>query len=391
MKYDFDTPQDRTNSGSLKHEFCEKEFGLKNVIPMWVADMDFAVPEPVVEALRKRTEHPIFGYTLLPDSLWESVIDWQRNRFGWETKRSWFALTPGVVPAISLCVQTFSLPGDEVIVQTPVYHPFFHVLDRNGRHIVRNPLKVEDGRYSMDFDDLEKKIGNRTRLLILCSPHNPVGRVWTREELESLAEICIRKDILMISDEIHADLVFSGHRHTPLASISEAMAERTVTCMAPSKTFNIAGLTTAYVIASNPDILARFNQTMARSLSIFEGNIFGPVAFEAAYRYGAEWLDQLIPYLEGNVDYVVHFIAKRLPKLAFVRPEGTFLALLDCRKLGLDQKTLVEFFLRKAGVFFNDGTVFGSELKGFMRMNLGCSRLVIREALERIEKALKTL
>jgi cystathionine beta-lyase len=389
MKYDFDTPQDRTNTGSMKHSFSERIYGLNGVIPMWVADMDFAVPEPIIEAIRKRADHPVFGYTEIPDSLWEAVMSWLRARFGWETRPSWFALAPGVVPSINLCIQAFSNPGDEVIIQTPVYHPFFQAVERNGRNLVRNPLKRVNGRYFMDFEDLERKIGERTRLLILCSPHNPVGRVWTRDELGRLADICIRHDLLVVSDEIHSDLVFRGHAHTPLAAITEAISERTVTCTSASKTFNFAGLTISYVVASRPDLLARVQEVTARSLSLFQGNIFGLAALEAAYRHGAEWLEQLLSYLEETMDFVERLVVARMPDLGFVRPEGTFLALLDCRKLGLDQTALMDFFLRRASVLFSDGTMFGPELRGYVRMNLGCSRRVVGQAMERIERALR--
>ena len=390
MRYDFDAYLDRRNTDSLKCDFCELEYGLKDIIPMWVADMDLPSPQPIVEALKKRAEHPAYGYTLAPASYWESIIRWMKARHGWDVRREWLSKSPGVVPALNLCVQAFSRPGDKVVIQTPVYHPFFSAVENNGRRIIRNPLMVENGRYLMDTEDLEKRIDGRTRMLILCSPHNPVGRVWTKEEIERLGRICVRKDLLVISDEIHGDLVFNGHKHVPAASVSPELAERTITCLAPSKTFNVAGLSTSVIIASNPKLLGLFD-TQAEKAGLTFGNTFGIVALEAAYTQGAEWLDQLLPYLEANIDLAAAFFETRVPKIRFLRPEGTYLALLDCRILGMNQEALDDFFLRKAGVLFDEGTIFGEELRGFERMNLACPRSTLREALERIEKAVNAL
>ena len=357
---------------------------------MWVADMDLPSPQPIVEALKKRAEHPAYGYTLAPASYWESIIRWMKARHGWDVRREWLSKSPGVVPALNLCVQAFSRPGDKVVIQTPVYHPFFSAVENNGRRIIRNPLMVENGRYLMDTEDLEKRIDGRTRMLILCSPHNPVGRVWTKEEIERLGRICVRKDLMVVSDEIHGDLVFNGHKHVPAASVSPELAERTITCLAPSKTFNLAGLSTSVVIASNPKLLGLFD-TQAEKSGLTFGNTFGIVALEAAYTQGAGWLDQLLPYLEANIDLAAAFFETRVPKIRFLRPEGTYLALLDCRILGMNQEALDDFFLRKAGVLFDEGTIFGEELRGFERMNLACPRSTLREALERIEKAVNAL
>jgi cystathionine beta-lyase len=390
MRYDFDAVIDRRNTGSLKWDYPERALGHKDVIPMWVSDMDFAAPQPVIDAIRARTEHGVFGYPLTPPSYWAAIQSWFKARHNWDVKKEWLSKSPGVVPALSLCVTAFTHPGDKVVVQTPVYYPFFSAIKHNGRRIVRNPLKSENGRWAMDFDDLERKIDPRTRLLILCSPHNPVGRVWRREELNRLAEICVQKDLLIVSDEIHSDLVFTGYKHFPLASLSEEAAKRTITLTAPSKTFNTAGLTTAVVIASNPKILNLFNSEAANA-GLTMGNIFGIAALEAAYTQGAEWLDQLLPYLEENVNAAQRFFEARIPRVKFIRPEGTYLALLDCRGLGLDQKALNDFFLRKAGVYFDEGTLFGDELAGFERINLGAPRSVLLQALERIEAAVAGL
>jgi len=390
MKYDFDQVIDRRRTGSLKWDFCERALGEKDVIPMWVADMDFPAPPPVVEAIRKRAEHPVFGYPIAPRSYWESIMSWMRDRHGWEVKRDWLSRSPGVVPALSLCISAFTGPGDKIVIQTPVYRPFFSSVENSGRRLIRNSLKFENRRFAMDLDGLESQIDARTRMLILCSPHNPVGRVWTREELERLGKICAARDLLVVSDEIHGDLALEGHRHTPFASISEELASRTVTLLAPSKTFNIAGLSTSVVIASNPKLLGLYEAQM-QSLGLTMGNVFGITALEAAYALGREWLEELLVYLKGNVDFAEEFVAGRIPGVRLIRPEGTYLALLDCRDLGLEQPALNEFFLRKAKVYLDDGTIFGGELAGFERMNLACPRSLLRRALENIETAVKEL
>jgi len=390
MRYDFDKILDRRNTGSLKWDFCERVLKEKDVIPMWVADMDFPAPQPVIEAVKKRAEHGAYGYPMIPRSYWTAIIDWLRTRHGWEVKREWLSKSPGVVPALSLCVHAFSCPGDKIIIQPPVYHPFYAAIENNGRRIVRNPLRFENGRFTMDLEDLEKKIDPRTRMVILCSPHNPVGRVWTRDELECFGKICIEKDLVILSDEIHAELVFPGYKHIPIASISGEIAGRTITCMAPSKAFNVAGLNTSVVVAPNPKILHQF-KTQAQNAGLTEGNIFGIVALEAAYRDGAEWLDQLLDYLGGNMAFAEEFFKQRIPRIRFLRPEGTYLALLDCRDLGMTQKELNEFFLKKAKVHFDDGSIFGEELVGFERANFGCPREVLRQALENIERAVTAI
>jgi cystathionine beta-lyase len=388
VRYDFDTVLDRRGTHSLKWDRCLVDFGLDDVIPMWVADMDFAAPPAVVEAVTRRAAHGAYGYASVPESMWASAIDWLRTRHGWTIERQWLARAPGVVPALNLCVNAFTQPGDAVVVQTPVYYPFFHAVERNGRCLIRNPLVADGGRYRMDLGDLERRIDERTRLLILCSPHNPVGRVWTREELEALGEVCVRRDLIVLSDEIHMDLALAGHRHVPLATVSPALAERTVTLVAPSKTFNVASLNMSLVVASNASLLARYEAAFD-SAGLIIASLFGTVALEAAYRHGADWLDQLLEYLEGNADVADRFIGERLPDLRFIRPEGTYLALIDCRRLGMPQPELDEFFLRKARVYFDSGAWFGQESAGFERINLACPRSTLTEALERMEVAIR--
>ena len=390
MKYDFDKIVDRNGTESLKWVYPRKVLKVEDAIPMWVADMDFEAPPAVVEAIRRRAAHGIYGYPLVPPSFWQAAIDWLRRRHGWEIRKEWMAKTPGIVPALNYCVRAFTKPGDAVIIQTPVYFPFTNAVENNGRRVVRNPLRFDGHRYTMDLDDLRTKIDAPGRMLILCSPHNPVGRVWTQEELEALGRIAVERDLLVISDEIHHDLIYRGHRHRILASLSPELAQQTITCIAPSKTFNIPGLSTAAVISSNPDLLKKFEDEAERAG--FElGQIFGIVGFEAAYAHGEDWLDKLLPYLEANVDFLEKFLEERVPGVRLIRPEGTYLALLDCRGLGLEPAALNDFFLKKARVYFSDGTMFGSELEGFVRINFGCPRALLLEALERIERAVKAI
>jgi len=390
LKFDFDKVIDRTRTESLKWVYPRKVLKVEDAIPMWVADMDFEAPPAVIEAIRRRAAHGVYGYPLIPSSFWQSAIDWLGRRHGWDVRKDWMAKSPGIVPALNYAVRAFTKPGDGVIIQTPVYFPFYHAVENNGRRVVRNPLRFDGTRYTMDLEDLKRKLDEGGRMLILCSPHNPVGRVWTREELEGLGRLAVERDLLVISDEIHADLVYSGHRHHVFAAFSPELADRTVTCIAPSKTFNIPGLSTAVVIASNPKLLEAFEDETERAG--FElGQVFGIVGFEAAYAHGEDWLDELLPYLEANVDFLEKFLEERIPGVRLVRPEGTYLALLDCRGLGLEPAALNDFFLKTAHVYFSDGALFGEEAAGFVRINFGCPRALLAEALERIERAVKEL
>ncbi|MBP1767123.1 MAG: aminotransferase class [Candidatus Aminicenantes bacterium] len=389
MKTDFDRPLDRRNTCSLKWDYCERILGEPDVIPMWVADMDFPAPPPVVEALTARAAHPAYGYPLAPASFWQSIISWLKTRHGWEVDRGWLTLGPGVVPSLSFCVRALTQPGDGVVVQTPVYFPFFSAVEKNGRRLIRNSLRFEGGRWAMDFDDLARKLDQGARLLILCSPHNPVGRVWTREELTEVGRLCRERDVLVVSDEIHADIVFKPHRHVPFALLSPNLAGRTITCWAPSKAFNLPGLNTSFVVAANRKLLDLYRLESQRA-GFEMGNVFGLTALEAAYTHGAEWLDEAIAYVAANADFAAEFIRAKLPVLDFIRPEGTFLGLFDCRRLGLDDKALGEFFLRRAKVYFNAGPRFGAEAAGFVRVNIACPRSRLAEALERIARALES-
>ncbi len=390
MRYDFDKVIDRTGTESLKWVYPRKVLKVEDAIPMWVADMDFEAPPAVVEALKLRVEHGVFGYPLVPPSFFTAAIDWLKRRHVWDVEKKWMAMTPGIVPALNYCVRAFTRPGDPVIIQTPVYHPFYYAIENNGRRVVRNPLRYDGRRFTMDLDDLRAKIDAPGRMLILCSPHNPVGRVWEREELEALGRIAVERDLVVIADEVHHDLVYRDHRHHVLAALSPELAQQTVTCIAPSKTFNVAGLTTAAVVAANPDLHKEFEDEEERS-GFDLGNALGIVAFEAAYRHGEDWLEELLPYLEANVDFMAGFLEERVPRLKLIRPEGTYMALLDCRGLGLEPAALNDFFLKKSGVYFSAGTLFGEESAGFVRVNFGCPRSTLREALERVERAVNAL
>ncbi|MGE5740419.1 MAG: MalY/PatB family protein [Candidatus Aminicenantes bacterium RBG_16_66_30] len=390
MRYDFDKVVDRTGTESLKWVYPRKVLGIEEAIPMWVADMDFEAPPAVVEAIKRRAVHGVYGYPLIPPTFWQAAIDWLERRHGWAVEKSWMAKSPGIVPALNYAVRAFTKPGDGVLIQTPVYHPFYSAVEHNGRRVVRNPLRFDGQRYVMDFDDLEGKIGPDVRLMILCSPHNPVGRVWSRAELEHLGRVAVEHDLVVFADEIHHDLVYSGHVHRVFAALSPELAGRTITGIAPSKAFNIPGLSTAAVVASDPGLLEAFKLETERA-GYELGQVFGVVGFEAAYAHGGEWLDALLPYLEANIDFLDRFLAERVPGIRLVRPEGTYLALLDCRGLGLETDELNRFLLTKAQVYFSDGTMFGRELEGFVRVNFGCPRVLLKEALERIERAVSRL
>jgi len=393
MKYNFDEIIDRTDYHSEKWDELKTKFGdiPEDVLPMWVADMEFRAPKPVIEAIKKTAEHGIYGYTSRPDSYYQAIIDWMEKRHNWKVKKDWLAFSPGVVPALSIIIRAFTQPGDKVIVQPPVYYPFFRIIENNGCHVVNNPLKLSNRKYFMDYDDLERKIDDpRVKLLILCSPHNPVGRVWQKEELIILGEICLEHKIMVISDEIHADILFKGYKHIPFASISPAFAHHSITCTAPSKTFNLAGLQTSTIIIPNKKYYKTYNNALD-SLALDENNVFGLVALEAAYRYGEEWFEQLSSYLNENLEFLMKYFKEKIPKIEVIKPEGTYLVWLDCRQLGLSAKDLNNFMLNKARVALDDGYWFGTEGEGFMRMNIACPRSILEKALGRIEGAVDSL
>lgn len=384
MKYNFDEIISRENTASYKYDMREKYFGTQKILPMWVADMDFRTPDFVVEAIKKRVEHEIYAYTYRTDSLFQSVINWLERRHQWTVKKEWIGFTPGVVPALNMAVLAFTSPGDKIIIQTPVYFPFYSAVKDHNRQLLMNPLVLNNGRYEMDFDHLKSQIDSKTRMLILCSPHNPTGNVWKREELLELATICIENDILILSDEIHADIIFSGHKHIPTAVLSEEIAANVVTLMAPSKTFNFAGLSTSYIIATNPKHFKSLNG-LNEKLHLGSGNIFGGVALEAAYKHGDEWLEQLITYLEKNIELAEEFINNELPGIELIKPEATFLLWIDFRNLSLKGDELTQKIVRNAELGLSDGRLFGSDGEGFQRMNIGCPKSIVEKALEQLK------
>ena len=385
--YNFDSIIDRRNTGCMKWDGLNKLFGRDDIIPLWVADMDFPSAEPIKKALVSRAEHNVFGYTFTSDEYYEAVIGWMKRRHNWHIERDWIVYTPGVVPALSYAIRAFTEPGDKVILQSPVYHPFYSTIEENGRVIVKNPLKLVDGKYYMDYEDLEDKIDSKTKMLILCSPHNPVGRVWKEEELKKLADICIKNNIMVVSDEIHFDIVYSNNKHIVFGRISEEIMNNSIVLTAPSKTFNIAGLQVSNVIISNEELRRRYNKELSKD-HIGRPNVFGAEALIAAYNYSEDWLDELLIYLEGNRDFFINYVNEKIPKLKAIKPEGTYLIWVDCSGLNKDSEQLRDFFVNKCKVALNSGIMFGEEGKTFMRFNIGCSRSVLEEALNRIEKAI---
>ncbi len=386
--YNFDEIIDRKGTSCVKYDGLKNAYqGKENLIPLWVADMDFATPDFIVEALKKRCEHPVFGYTFDDDEYYESIQTWLDYKYHWKTEREWISYIPGIVKGIGLAVQCFTQPGDKVIIQPPVYHPFRLVSTRMGREVVYNPLKLEDGVYKMDFEQLESLIDKDCKMLILSNPHNPGGVVWEKEALVKLAQICSAHGILVISDEIHAEMTYPQFRHHPFATVSEEAAACSVTFMAPSKTFNIAGIVSSYALVPNTRIREKFYSFLEAG-ELNAGTIFAFTATKAAYTYGAEWLQQMRSYVIENVNFVDEYLKKNIPQIKVYRPQASFLVWLDCRELKLSQPELVQLFEDKAGLALNDGTMFGKEGEGFMRLNIGCPRSILNKALESLKKAI---
>jgi len=386
LKYDFDKVVDRKDTRSVKWDLKQKD-----IIPMWVADMDFEVPDEVVQAIKNRAEHKIYGYTAPDKEYYDSIIGWFERRHDFAIKKEWINYCPGVVPAVNMLIRAFTKPGDKVILQVPVYHPFFTAVESNGCEVVENPLKLTEDKYEINFEDLEAKIeNNKVKVLVLCNPHNPVGRVWTKEELVRLGELCIKNNVIVISDEIHCDLVYKEYKHISFASINDDFAQISAVCTAPSKTFNLAGLQTSSIIIANNELRKKFSDVLENN-GVWAPNIFGIEALEAAYNHGDQWLDEVIEYLKGNLDFLTQYISKNMPKLKIIKPEGTYLVWIDCRGLDMDSKELHNFFLNKAGVWFDEGYIFGRGGDGYERINIACSRKLLEEALKRMEAAVRDL
>jgi cysteine-S-conjugate beta-lyase len=390
MIWNFDDPADREGTNCIKYDLRKETFGVKDVIPMWVADMDFKTPDFIISALRNRLNHEICGYSFRPPEYYSSIIGWVKHSHNWTIEKEWICFSPGIVPALNFCTLAFTQPGDNIIVQPPVYFPFFSAVESHGRNLIYNRLKESDGRWEMDFASLITAIDHKTKMIMLSSPHNPVGRVWTPEELNRLAEICRMNNILILSDEIHSDLVLPGFKHTPLASLSDEIADCTITCISPSKSFNLAGLSTSSVIISNPALRKSFNRVVD-DLHVGNGNIFGTIASIAAYSQGYEWLNSLLDYIDGNVEYVRDYCRKMIPEIIPVLPEATYMIWLDCRNFGMTGKELQNFFVNKAGIGMNEGSTFGPGGEGFMRMNLATTHQTVMKAMEQIECAVSSL
>ncbi|MFS0559585.1 PatB family C-S lyase [Terribacillus sp. 179-K 1B1 HS] len=385
--HNFEIIHDRRNSRSVKWDNLKALYGAEDVLPMWVADMDFQSPQAVIEALKNRAEHGIYGYTITDATVSKVVSDWVEKRHGWRVKPSWLLYSPGVVTSLHMAIQTFTEPGDQVVIQTPVYAPFYNVVKAHDRKLVENPLIAENGTYRMDFRQLESCFRAGAKAMILCNPHNPVGRVWTKEELGQLANLCQTYDVLLLSDEIHADLIHEGHQHIPIACLSEDMSKRTITFLSPSKTFNLAGLQASYAIVEQEDKRKQLQETFSKQ-GFHMLNTMAVAAMEAAYMDGEEWLKGLLDILAVNKKLAEDALADN-PLIQLAPLEGTYLMWLDCRNMNLEQKELMDFFAKKAKLGFNDGIQFGEAGAGFVRMNIACPPETMRDALKRLMNSLK--
>jgi cystathionine beta-lyase len=385
--YDFDAIIDRKNTNSIKHDFASKRGKPEGLVSLWVADMDFQAPPEVVEALVKCSKHGIFGYSEPSDSYALHAVNWFKCRLGYEFRPEWLVPAPGVVFALNMCIRAFSSPGDSCLIQTPVYYPFASSIRLNGRKVVRSSLINDNGHYRIDFDDFEKRISDeKVKIFILCSPHNPVGRVWSPEELLRMGELALKHNVVVVSDEIHCDFVFPGHKHTIFSSIGEAFAQNSIICTAPSKTFNLAGLHNANTFIPNADLRKKYIRETDMT-GISQLSIMGLAACEAAYQYGAPWLDGLLGYLSQNLSLIRDFLKERLPRIKLVEPEGTYLLWLDFRNAVSSQEELERLLVDEAGLWLDVGGMFGAEGIGFARINIASPRSVINGAMERLEKA----
>lgn len=389
--YNFDKIIDRSHTNCIKYDARENIFGKNDVIPLWVADMDFAVAPEIQQALISRAQHPIFGYTLRCNEFYEAAQSWFAKRYNWHVKTGHISFSPGVVSALAISLMAYTKPGDKVVVQSPVYFPFFTTIENNGRRVVNNELKCRNGKYEMDFDALEASIDGQTKMMFLCNPHNPVGRVWTRVELVKLAEIAEKHRLIVVSDDIHADIIFGGIKHIPFASVSNYAAQNTITCLSPSKTFNVAGLSTSVVVIENERILADYNH-MLDSYHIGLSNPFGIEALKTAYTQGESWLEALLEYLQNNRDYILNFIQSEIPQIKPIVPEATFLIWLDFSvlmdKLG---SRFNHWLINEAGLGLNNGAMFGSGGEMYQRLNFGCPRSTLEQALEKLKQAVAAI
>ena len=385
MKYNFDEVIDRRGTSAIKVEGVKEIWGRDDLLPLWIADMDFATAPFVTEAIRRRLENPVLGYTAKPESYYQAIMNWNKNRYGLEVEKEMIHFVPGIVPGLGMALNTFTEPGDKVMIQPPVYGPFHWLNTRADRTLVTNPLKLVDGTYRMDMEAFREQVKG-CKVFILCNPHNPGGIVWTEEELQQVADICYEEGVLVFSDEIHADLTLPPHKHRPFAMVSEKARMNSITFMSPSKAFNMPGLTASHALVFNSKLRRKFHAFL-ESCEFDLGHVFAFLAVEAAYSNGTEWLDQCLTYIQGNIDYVDAFLQEHAPKIKVIRPQASFLVWLDCCEMGLSQEALVDFFVDKAHLALNDGTAFGQEGTGFMRLNVATSRTVLEQAMKQLAEA----
>ncbi len=387
----FDEVVDRNNSNSLKYDTARYRGIPDDVLPMWVADMDFKAPQPVLDRLDEKVRHGIFGYSDSDDRYFNAIKNWYADRFSWSVKPEWLVKTPGVVFAIGIAIRALTNPGQAVMIQQPVYAPFSGMVKKNKRQLIVNQLAYHNQTYQIDLDDFEKQIiRHQVKLFVLCNPHNPVGRVWTKEELTAMGEICVRHGVYICSDEIHQDFVYAGHKHEVLAQLSEPLAQQTLTCTAPSKTFNLAGLQVSNIFISNSHIRQKFkNELRASGYGLL--SVMGLIACETAYEQGQAWLDELLVYLAGTISWLNTYLSQHIPQIRMIQPEGTYLLWLDCSQLGLSAVELDQFMLSKAGLWLSAGTSFGQGGKGFQRMNIGCPRSMVQKAAQQLSEAVRSL
>ncbi len=391
MKYNFDEIIDRKNTNSLKYDFAIQRGMSPDLLPMWVADMDFKTAPEITDELKKAVDHGIFGYSEGREDYFNALSNWMEKNYHFHVKRNWLIKTPGVVFALAMAVKAFTKLNDKVLIQQPVYYPFKEVIEDNGRILVNNSLKNVDGHYEIDFDDFERKItDNDVKLFLLCNPHNPVGRVWTREELEQIGEICLKHNVLVVSDEIHGDFIYPGFTHTSFASISKELEEITIVCTAPSKTFNLAGLQISNIFIPNRDLRRKFrHQVNAAGYS--QLNSLGLVACQAAYEKGEEWLNELKKYLLANVEFVRDYLKENIPSVELINPEGTYLLWLDFRKLGLDNQELEDLIIKRSKLWLDSGAIFGKDGEGYQRINIACPRKILEKALNNLKEGVNSL
>ena len=391
MKYNFDEVIDRSGNRAAKYDERRKNFCTDDVIPLWIADMDFRTAQPIIDACKAKAEEGIWGYTSRPDSYFEAYAGWQKRRNGWSIDTSLCSWSLGVVPALAALVKLFTGPNDKVLIQPPVYPEFYEVTEMVGRRVAENNMVQTENGWEVDFEDFERKVKDPlVKMFILCSPHNPLGKVWTREELERMLDICFANGVLVVSDEIHSDLIFHGKKHIPTAMVSEEAKSRVISCISGTKTFNLAGLQASTTVFPNMELKQIFDHYWS-AMDIHRNNAFSSVAMEAAFNEGEEWLEQVLEYISGNFDYIQDYCAKYIPEIKPSVPDATYLVWLDCRALGMDDETLKEFMIRKAKLGLNPGSSFTRSLTGFMRLNAACPRSVIKKAMEQLRDAVSDL